>query len=146
MGRQSVELSIGTLLCPYPIAYRRAYGLSFRWTAFKEPSKSAVWFHTRPFVGVFKSQFRQIFHEMWAVLANVDTNWETAPRTVTGYPHEGPFMDSEVCLLLDLSILESPIFHFWWLVVRGVTSAASHPHNLPPSHPQSLTPSRGVPS
>ena len=33
--RKSVTLSIGTPLCPYPIAYRRAYGLSFRWTVFK---------------------------------------------------------------------------------------------------------------
>jgi hypothetical protein len=27
-----VTLSVGTPLCPYGIAYRRAYGLSFRWT------------------------------------------------------------------------------------------------------------------
>jgi hypothetical protein len=32
MGPKSVTLSVGTTLCPYPIAYRRAYGLSFRWT------------------------------------------------------------------------------------------------------------------
>jgi hypothetical protein len=31
----SVTLSSGTPLCPYPIAYRRAYGLSFRWTVLK---------------------------------------------------------------------------------------------------------------
>jgi hypothetical protein len=41
--RKSVTLSIGTPLCPYPIAYRRAYGISFRWTVFKKPSKPAVW-------------------------------------------------------------------------------------------------------
>jgi hypothetical protein len=35
MGLKSVTLSIGTPLCPYPIAYRRAYGLSFRWTVLK---------------------------------------------------------------------------------------------------------------
>ena len=33
--RKSVTLSIGTPLCPYPIAYRRAYGLSIRWTGSK---------------------------------------------------------------------------------------------------------------
>jgi hypothetical protein len=32
MGQTSVTLSLGNPLCPYPIAYRRAYGLSFRWT------------------------------------------------------------------------------------------------------------------
>jgi hypothetical protein len=26
------------VVCPYPIAYRRAYGLSFRWTVFKKRS------------------------------------------------------------------------------------------------------------
>jgi hypothetical protein len=31
-ARTSVTLSVGTPLCPYPIPYRRAYGLSFRWT------------------------------------------------------------------------------------------------------------------
>ena len=42
--RKSVTgtLSIGTPLCPYPIAYRRAYVLSIRWTGSKNPSKSAV--------------------------------------------------------------------------------------------------------
>jgi hypothetical protein len=35
MGRKSVTLSSGTPPCPYPIAYRRAYGLSFRWTVLK---------------------------------------------------------------------------------------------------------------
>jgi hypothetical protein len=35
MDRKSVTLSIGTPLCPYPIAYRRDYGLSFRWTVLK---------------------------------------------------------------------------------------------------------------
>jgi hypothetical protein len=29
---ESVTLSVGTPLCPYGIAYGRAYGLSFRWT------------------------------------------------------------------------------------------------------------------
>jgi hypothetical protein len=35
MGRKSATLSVGTHLCPYRIAYRRAYGLSFRWTVLK---------------------------------------------------------------------------------------------------------------
>jgi hypothetical protein len=35
MGRKSVMLSVGTPLGPYPTAYRRAYGLSFRWTVLK---------------------------------------------------------------------------------------------------------------
>ena len=42
MCRKSVTLSVGIPLCPYPIAYRRDYGLSFKWTVLTKRSKSAV--------------------------------------------------------------------------------------------------------
>jgi len=47
--------------------------------------------HARPFVGVFKSQFTtdlSIFDKK--IPQNGSKNEETAPRTRTGYPHEGP--------------------------------------------------------
>ena len=51
-------------------------------------------FHARPFVGVFKSQFTtvlSIFDNNFP--QNGSKNEETAPRTRTGYPHEGPSVE-----------------------------------------------------
>jgi len=42
MGQKSVTLSLGTPLCPYPIAYRRAYELSYRWTVFEKAPNSTI--------------------------------------------------------------------------------------------------------
>ena len=49
--------------------------------------------HARPFVRIFKSQFYKIFRETWALLAkSLQKHGQTAPRTGTGYPHEGLFV------------------------------------------------------
>ena len=46
----------------------------------------------RPFVGVFKGHF---FRKRGRFSPNVDKNEEMAPRTRTGYPHEGPCVGVE---------------------------------------------------
>jgi len=56
-------------------------------------------YHARPFVGVFKSQFTtdlSIFDNN--IPQNGSKNEETAPRTRTGYPHEGPSVELRQCL------------------------------------------------
>ena len=37
-----------------------------------------------------------IFQETWVILAKYDHNEEKAPRTRTGYPHDGPFVASGI--------------------------------------------------
>ena len=65
--------------------------------------------HARPFVGVFKSGFTtdlSIFDNNFP--QNGSKNEETAPRTRTEYPHEGPFVAPVNDAALGIILLKGP--------------------------------------